>query len=44
MSVRAETGQYDRSKMVSASGGIELLGPEYETQPDPHSDVEQAQP
>lgn len=44
MNVRAEMGHHDRSTMVRATGGIEVLGPEYETQAAQHRDAGQTQP
>jgi hypothetical protein len=34
MTVPAEIGSHDRSRMVRSSGSAEILGPEYESQPD----------
>jgi hypothetical protein len=34
MNVRAEIGSYDKGEMVPSSGSAEILGPEYESQPD----------
>jgi hypothetical protein len=34
MSLPAEIGSYDKSRMVPSGGGAEVLGPEYESQPD----------
>jgi hypothetical protein len=34
MSLPAEIGSYDESRMVPSGGGAEVLGPEYESQPD----------
>jgi hypothetical protein len=39
MTVPAEIGGHDRSTMVPSSGSAEILGPEYESQPDQQSDV-----
>jgi hypothetical protein len=34
MSLPAEIGSYDKSRMVPSGGGAEVLGPEYDSQPD----------
>jgi hypothetical protein len=34
MSLPAEIGSYDKSRMVPSGGGAQVLGPEYESQPD----------
>jgi hypothetical protein len=34
MTVPAEIGSHDKSRMVPSGGGAEVLGPEYESQPD----------
>jgi len=39
MTVPAEIGSHDRPAMVPSSGSAEILGPEYESQPDQQSDV-----
>jgi hypothetical protein len=39
MTVPAEIGSHDRSTMVPSSGSAEILGPEYESQPDQQSDM-----
>lgn len=43
MSIQAELGQFDRSRMTPAAGGAQVLGPEYETQEDQPRDAGQAQ-
>jgi len=42
MSVPAEIGSHDRTRMIPSSGGAELLGPEYESQADQPGDARQA--
>lgn len=44
MNIRAEMGHYDRSNMVRAAGGVEILGPEYESQAQQHHDAGQTHP
>jgi len=39
MSVSAEIGRHDKSSMVRSAGGAEVLGPEYESQPDQQGDA-----
>ncbi len=39
MTVPAEIGSHDRGTMVPSSGSAEILGPEYESQPDQQSDA-----
>jgi hypothetical protein len=34
MSLPAEIGSYDKSRMIPSGGGAEVLGPEYESKPD----------
>jgi hypothetical protein len=38
MTVPAEIGSHDKSRMAPSSGSAEILGPEYETQPDQQDD------
>ena len=42
MTVPAEIGSHDRSRMIPSSGGAELLGPEYEDQADQQGDARRA--
>lgn len=42
MSIPAQLGQFDKSMMTPASGGAEVLGPEYELMEDQHRDAGQA--
>lgn len=42
MTVPAEIGGHDRSRMVPSSGSAEILGPEYDSQPDEQDDAAQA--
>jgi hypothetical protein len=42
MTVPAEIGRHDKAQMIPSSGGAELLGPEYESQPGEQSDARQA--
>lgn len=39
MTVPAEIGSHDKSRMVTSSGAAEILGPEYDSQPDQHDDT-----
>jgi hypothetical protein len=42
MTVPAQIGSYDKSRMIPSSGSAEVLGPEYENQPDQQDDASQA--
>jgi uncharacterized membrane protein len=42
MAVPTEIGSYDKSRMIPSSGSAEVLGPEYENQPDQQDDPSQA--
>lgn len=44
MSIKAELGQFDRSRMTPASGRAEILGPEYDKPEGRHQDAGQVQP
>ena len=44
MNVPAEIGVHDKSRMVPSAGGAEILGPEYESQPEQQGDAKQASP
>jgi hypothetical protein len=42
MTVPTEIGSYDKTRMIPSSGSAEILGPEYENQPDQQDDPTQA--